>query len=174
MSEPDLAAAKRKEKIKIARRRAKVLDMYNRGHTQAEMAGELGVDQSTISRDIRVLSTQASETIEELYDKRLKLECARLITGVDGATKMMWEILDDKNLPPKQRMAAVAILLKCYEARKAFFPAAHSAKEYLEQRKDLQEEMDRMLNDAIKERGLNEPEMETEVTSSSASNTLKT
>nr|AFK24813.1 hypothetical protein Josef01_02j05_24 [uncultured archaeon] len=173
MSDADPAVAKRKEKIKVARRRAKVLEMYNRGYTQAEMAEALGVGQSTVCRDIRVLSARAGDEIDELFGKRLELECVRLITGIDGATRMMWDLLDDKNLPPKQRMAAVATLLKCYDARKKFLPALQSAKDYLRQRQDLIDDMERRLDAAIKERGWDEPESESEVTSPASENTQK-
>lgn len=156
MTEGDPVAAKKKKEIR--RRRAKVLDMYNKGATETEMAEALGVDQSTINRDIRALSTRAVDELGELFDERLELECTRLISGIDGATKMMWELLGDKDLPARQRMSAQALLLKCYDARKEFMPEMLSAKVYAEQRDRLHGHMEKALDDVIKAREWDEPE----------------
>ena len=66
-----------------------MLEFYNKGMVQAEMAEALGVDQSTVSRDIRTLSKEARKDMSEFFSKRVHLECARLMTGVDGAIKMV-------------------------------------------------------------------------------------
>ena len=72
-SEADRAAEKKRGIILITRRRAKVLEFYNKGMTQAEMAAELGVDQSTVSRDIRTLSKEARKDMSEFFGKRVHL-----------------------------------------------------------------------------------------------------
>ena len=50
-------------------------------------------------------------------------------------------------------MAALSLLLKCYEARKGFLPEVYSAKEYAEQRHMLLDNLDEELDALIKELG---------------------
>jgi hypothetical protein len=118
VGEVDRATEKKKKNVQIVRRRARVLELYNKGLAQAEMAEVLSVDQSTISRDVRALSVMAEKEVDEFFGKRVHLEYSRLLSGVEGAIKMVWKILDDKDLPSSQRMAALSLLLKYYETRK--------------------------------------------------------
>lgn len=122
MSETDVAIAKKKERVKVVRRRAKVLEMFNRGLTQAEMAEALGVDQATISRDIRGLSLQARDEFDRQIFRDHWLELQRLTAMHDGTMKRLWELVDDKNLTARERMAALSLLLKCYKLKKYIIP----------------------------------------------------
>jgi predicted DNA-binding transcriptional regulator YafY len=89
MSEADVAIAKKKERVQVVRRRAKVLEMFNRGLTQAEMADALNVDQSTISRDIQGLSLQARDEFAKRIFQERWLELQRMTAMHDGAMKRM-------------------------------------------------------------------------------------
>jgi hypothetical protein len=113
----DVAVAKKKEKIQVVRRRAKVLEMFNRGMTQAEIAGALNVDQSTISRDIRGLSLQARDEFAKRIFRERWLELQRMTAMHDGTMKRVWELVDDKDLTTRERMAALSLLLKCYKVK---------------------------------------------------------
>ncbi|HEU4445472.1 MAG TPA: helix-turn-helix domain-containing protein [Nitrososphaeraceae archaeon] len=46
-------------------RLSKIISLYSRGQTQSEIAKELGVDQSTISRDFQLLKQEAKRNIEK-------------------------------------------------------------------------------------------------------------
>lgn len=51
-------------------------------------------------------------------------------------------------------MAALSLLLKCYEARKEFLPAVLSAPESAERREKMFAQMDEVLDAEIERRGL--------------------
>lgn len=117
MSETDVAIAKKKERVKVVRRHAKVLEMF-KGMTPMEMAEALGVDQATISRDIRGLSLQARDEFDKQIFRNHWLELKRTTAMHDGTMKRVWELVDDKNLTTRERMAALSLLLKCYHLKK--------------------------------------------------------
>jgi predicted transcriptional regulator len=118
----DNAAAIRKKKKEIRRRRAKVLEMFNKGFSQIEMAEVLGVDQSTISRDVNALSIHASRGMDKIFEHHF-LEIERMGAMHDAAMKRIWELVDNKDLTVRQRMEALSLLLKCYNSRKEAIPS---------------------------------------------------
>jgi DNA invertase Pin-like site-specific DNA recombinase len=51
--------------IEKENRLSKIISLYSRGRTQSEIAKELDVDQSTISRDLQLLKQEAKRNIEK-------------------------------------------------------------------------------------------------------------
>ena len=111
LSEEDLAAKKKKKEIR--RRRIKVLEMYNRGVSEKEMAEALGVNQSTISRDISDLSSKARNDLVSKTVKNHWLEVQRITLLYECALKKTCELADSKDLTVRERIAALSLLLKC-------------------------------------------------------------
>lgn len=99
-----------------------MLEMYNRGMTQMEIAESLGVDQATISRDIHGLSCEAAKDMDRLVFRNHWIELIKTTYGYDGVTKRVWQLIDDDSLTKRERMYALSLLLKCYKAKKLILP----------------------------------------------------
>jgi DNA-binding NarL/FixJ family response regulator len=55
--------------IEKENRLSKIISLYSKGLTQSEIAQEIGVDQSTISRDLQLLKHEARKKIEKYLNE---------------------------------------------------------------------------------------------------------
>lgn len=69
---------KRREPAQIARDRRRIADLYLQGKLQAEIADEIGVDQSTVSRDLRALHREWLRLALTDFDKAKARELAKI------------------------------------------------------------------------------------------------
>jgi transcriptional regulator with XRE-family HTH domain len=108
-------------------RRAKVLALHSKGLTQLEIAERLGVDQSTVSRDLHHIRQESRKYIETHITKNIPFEFNRYLAGLDQITKKLWEMAEkDKGgdqtattitISNKDIMAALTLLIQCYNTR---------------------------------------------------------
>lgn len=75
------------KKIEIAERRPKVAALYLSGKVQTEIAAELGVDQATVSRDLKALQKEWSE--QALRD--LDQAKAEQLAKIDRLEREYWD-----------------------------------------------------------------------------------
>jgi IS30 family transposase len=80
-------------------RRNKVQQLLVRGYSQWDVAEELQIDQSTVSRDIQYLRQQAQENVQKHIQQKLPEEYQRCLTGMNQVLKLSWQIA---NNTPKQ------------------------------------------------------------------------
>jgi IS30 family transposase len=80
-------------------RRNKVQQLLVRGYSQWDVAEELQIDQSTVSRDIQYLRQQAQENLQKHIQQNLPEEYQRCLTGMNQVLKLSWHIA---NNTPKQ------------------------------------------------------------------------
>ena len=81
-------------------RRNKVQQLLVRGYSQWDVAEELQIDQSTVSRDIQYLRQQAQENLQKHIQQKLPEEYQRCLTGMNQVLKLSWQIA--YNNTPKQ------------------------------------------------------------------------
>jgi hypothetical protein len=108
-------------------RRAKVLAFHSKGLTQFEIADHLGVDQSTVSRDLHHIREESRKYIETHVTKNIPFEFNRYLAGLDQITKKLWKMAEkDKGgdqttttttTTNKDIMAALTLLIQCYNKR---------------------------------------------------------
>jgi predicted transcriptional regulator len=78
-------------------RRNKVQQLLVRGYSQWEVAEELQIDQSTVSRDTQYLKQRAQESLKSHIQDRLPQEYHRCLTGINQVLKLGWQIANNNN-----------------------------------------------------------------------------
>jgi hypothetical protein len=80
-------------------RRNKVQQLLVRGYSQWDVAEELQIDQSTVSRDVQYLRQNAEANLQKHIQQKLPEEYQRCLTGMNQVLKLSWQIA---NNTPKQ------------------------------------------------------------------------
>ena len=81
-----------KHTFKIEERRRKVASLLAQSMTEEEIAHELNVDQSTISRDIKVLKQMSQQFVYDLAKSDLAYCYKQCINGIEEVKRKAWEI----------------------------------------------------------------------------------
>ena len=81
-------------KFQIEERRRKVASMLAQSMTETEIAKELGVDQSTISRDIKVLKQLSQRFVYDLAKSDLAYYYKQCLDGIEAVLKKGWEMFN--------------------------------------------------------------------------------
>jgi hypothetical protein len=104
-------------------RRSRVIGLIGKGLTQTEIAQKLGVNQSTISDDLRYIRQEANKNIVDVTDN-LSFEYLRCLASSDEISRELWEISDfhidpnnmdtnyiiNVNISNKNKIAALGLL----------------------------------------------------------------
>jgi transcriptional regulator with XRE-family HTH domain len=141
--------------IEKENRLSKVISLFSKGLTQSEIAQELDVDQSTISRDLQFLKQEAKRKIEKYLNEDILFEYLRYIAGSNEVTKHLWEIVQNQKTLTKDKTNALSLLMQFYNKRLELL--INGPESYMKAKKNLsgikhQEEMDnnpllKMLNE---------------------------
>lgn len=91
-------------------RLSKVLSLYVRGLNQEEIAKEIGVDQSTICRDLQQIKKESRKKIEQYVNEYSLFEYQRCITTFDQITRKLWEFIEDDKIMIKDKLNALSLL----------------------------------------------------------------
>ena len=90
--------------------------------TETEIAYELNVDQSTISRDVKVLKGMSQRFVFNLAKSDLAYYYKQCIDGIEEVRRKGWEIFKGQNdLTPKDKLLALKVIRECNEAKFALF-----------------------------------------------------
>ena len=103
--------------IEKENRLSKVISLISKGLTQSEISQELGVDQSTISRDLQFLKQEAKKKIERYLNEDILFEYLRYIAGSNEVTKHLWEIVENQETLTKDKTNALSLLMQFYNKR---------------------------------------------------------
>lgn len=91
--------------------------MYSKGLNQEEIAHELHVDQSTISRDLHFIKLEARKQVEKYLREDILFEYLRYMAGSNEITRKLWEIVKNGNSTIKEKINALAQLMQSYNSR---------------------------------------------------------
>jgi len=111
-------------KFEIEDRRRKVATLLAQSMTETEIADELEVDQSTISRDIKVLKELSQRFVFDLATSDLVYYYKQCIDGIEEVRRKGWEIFkgqNNGNLTPKDKLLALKVIREYNEAKFALF-----------------------------------------------------
>jgi uncharacterized protein YerC len=110
-------------KYEIEERRRKVATLLAQSMTEIEIAQELKVDQSTISRDIKALKALSQRFVFDLVKSDLAYYYKQCIDGIEEVRRK-GEIIkghNNGNLTPKDKLLALKIIKECNEVKFALF-----------------------------------------------------
>jgi hypothetical protein len=85
--------------------------------TETQIAQHLEVDQSTISRDVKVLKEMSQRFVYDLAKSDLGYYYKQSIDGIEEAKKESWKIFHDEMVPVKEKLLALKIIIQSNEAR---------------------------------------------------------
>ena len=102
---------------KIKARRNQVASLLSKSFNETEIAQQLGLDQSTISRDIKVLKAECQKFVFDLAKADLAYYFKSSINGIEEAKKESWKIFLDPNTSTRDRLLALKIILTADETR---------------------------------------------------------
>lgn len=89
-------AGKPNPRFIIMERRQRVLCLLAQGHCESEIATELKVGQSTISRDIVALNKESLNIIKTVEKDYYPLEFRNIIDSIRQVSKKAWDIINDE------------------------------------------------------------------------------
>jgi predicted XRE-type DNA-binding protein len=97
---------RRREAAEVARDRRKIADLYFQGWLQAEIAEEVGVHQSTVSRDLKALQAEWLQSALVDFNKAKARELAR----IDRLEREYWRAwlrsVEDKEVEVQEKVEA--------------------------------------------------------------------
>lgn len=83
---------------------------------QSEIAAELKVNQSTISRDMELIRTQARSQLDRFFRNDILMEFSTYQSGSNQVIKELWETIKYCS-EPKDRVSALKLLSQVYDKR---------------------------------------------------------
>jgi transposase len=109
--------------FRIEERRRKVASLLAQSMTEEEIAYKLDVDQSTISRDIKVLKQMSQQFVYDLAKSDLAYCYKQCIDGIEEVKRKAWEAhrSNDAPLNPKDKLLALKLIKECVEAKFTLF-----------------------------------------------------
>jgi IS30 family transposase len=102
---------------KIKARRNQVASLLSKSFSETEIAQQLGVDQSTISRDVKVLKEMSQQFVYDLAKSDLAYYFKQSIDGIEEAKKESWKLFQDETVSVKEKLFALKIIIQSNEAR---------------------------------------------------------
>jgi IS30 family transposase len=105
--------------FKIEERRRKVSSLLAQSKTESEIAQELNVDQSTISRDIKALKELSQQFVYDLAKSDLSYYYKQSIDGIEEAKREAWKIYhhNSNEVSVKEKLSALKLIVESNEAR---------------------------------------------------------
>ena len=106
-------------RLQIKERREDVLVLLTKGMKGYEIAKELGVNKSTVSRDIQYLISQSHDYLNSLAKEALPFMYQSSIEGIRNVLKECWNIYtieSNKEITWFHKLAALKLAKECNEA----------------------------------------------------------
>ncbi|MGA9167931.1 MAG: hypothetical protein WB053_11185, partial [Nitrososphaeraceae archaeon] len=99
--------------FKIEERRRRVTSLLAQSMTESEIAHEIGVDQSTISRDVKTLKELSRQFVYDLAKSDLAYGYKQCIDGVEEVKRNAWSIFKNEQLGPKDKLSVLKLIKEC-------------------------------------------------------------
>lgn len=106
-----------KQQLAIAERRRQVAALLSQSRTETEIANKLGVDQSTISRDIQALKEASGQFLHDLAKSDLVFSYQQSIRGVDEVKRRLWDMATSRDAKTKYQLMAYRLIMVAEETK---------------------------------------------------------
>ena len=107
----------RSSKLKLEQRRRQVASLVAQSRTESEIAQMLGVDQSTISRDIQALREESIHFVHDLAKSDLAFQYHQSIRGVDEVKRKLWDLIFSEQSTTKEKLTAYRLIMVAEETK---------------------------------------------------------
>lgn len=108
-----------KQLINIERenRLSAILRLHSEGLNQEQIAQELHIDQSTVSRDLHLVQQESKNHVEKYMREDILLEYLRYLVCSNEITRTLWEMVQSKDATRKEKLNAYRFLMQAYDNR---------------------------------------------------------
>jgi hypothetical protein len=103
--------------IERENRLSKILSLHVMGLNQAEIANELKVNQSTVSRDLQYIKLESRRRIDKYLREDVPFEYERYFATFDEISKKLWKTVNDYDIDPKDKIRALSLLNQANDKR---------------------------------------------------------
>ena len=103
--------------IQNENRLSKILSLHVMGLSQVEIASELKVNQSTVSRDLQYIKQESRRRIDKYLREDVPFEYERYLATFDEISKKLWKTVNDFNTDPKDKIRALSLLNQANDKR---------------------------------------------------------
>jgi ECF sigma factor len=103
--------------IEKENRLSKVLSLHIMGLSQEEIAIELKVNQSTVSRDLQYIKQESRLRIDKYLREDVPFEYERYFAAYNEISKKLWQTVNDYNTDPKDKIRALSLLNQANDKR---------------------------------------------------------
>jgi IS30 family transposase len=107
----------RSTRLKLEQRRRQVASLVAQSRTETEIAQTLGVDQSTVSRDIQALREESIHFVHDLAKSDLAFQFHQSIRGVDEVKRRLWDLIHSDQSSTKEKLMAYRLIMVAEETR---------------------------------------------------------
>lgn len=97
--------------IERENRLSAILRLHTKGLNQEQIAQELHIDQSTVSRDLHLVQQESKNHVEKYMREDILLEYLRYLVGSNEITRTLWEMVQNKDTK-KEKMNAISLLMQ--------------------------------------------------------------
>ena len=104
-------------RLKLEQRRRQVASLAAQSRTENEIAQILGVDQSTISRDIQALREESVHFVHDLAKSDLAFQYHQSIRGVDEVKRKLWDLIFSEQSTTKEKLMAYRLIMVAEETK---------------------------------------------------------
>jgi DNA-binding transcriptional ArsR family regulator len=136
-----------RNRFKIEDRRRRVASMLAQSMTETEIAEQLRVDQSTISRDIKVLKELYQRFVYDLAKSDLAYSYKQCLDGIEEVKRRGWEIFNRMaNQSSRDKLLALKLIMECNEVKFALLKEGPAIMQVKSMEERLQKIESRELN----------------------------
>ena len=110
-------SGRRSTRLKLEQRRRQVASLVAQSRTEEEIAQTLGVDQSTVSRDIQALREESVYFVHNLANSDLAFQFHQSIRGVAEVKRRLWDLIHSDQSSTKEKLMAFRLIMVAEETR---------------------------------------------------------
>ncbi len=103
--------------MELEQRRRQVASLAAQSRTEKEIAQKLGVNQSTVSRDIQALREESIHFVHNLAKSDLAFQFHQSIRGVDEVKRKLWDLVYSDQSATKDKLMAYRLIMVAEETR---------------------------------------------------------